>query len=394
MPKFPEFADRLKYITGSVFEKYQSKMKHMGNDLVKLHIGDTYLSPPYSIPIDSSFIDNNNGFNRYCNTFGFDPLREALSEKVKTDNQLNTKFRNIMMTCGATNALNISCQNLIDPGEDVLILTPFWPFFKGMVSIAGGNKIEVPFYTLLFQQPNLDIRDYLQSFITTKTVALYLNTPNNPSGKVLSRDQLEQIAEFAQKNNLWIISDEAYDGMTYDNHHHISIGSFSGMFNQTISIFTFSKVFMFSGLRLGYVAADESAIINLNKVMVHQLYSPATISQQMMVEPVRKRNQWRDAFVKHCQQCRDLIIKNLKISPQIPEGSYYLFFSIKDFLNGRDYWEVIDQCFDEGVSIAPGESFGEDYSDYIRLCFMGESPDRLEIAVDRLNEIFQNLRLI
>lgn len=388
MPKFPRFAERLKFITGSVFETYRPKMMQMGDELIKLHIGDTYLSPPYSIPIDSTFIENSEGFNRYCNTFGFDLLRETLSEKVKTDNQLNAKFNNIMMTCGACNALNISCQSLIDPGEEVIVLTPFWPFIKGMINTVGGNIIEVPFYTILFQQPDLDIRDYLESFITPKTIALYLNTPNNPSGKVLNRGQLEQVAEFAHKNNFWIISDEAYDGMTYDNHLHISIGSFPGMFAQTLSIFTFSKVFMFSGLRLGYVVTDESTLVNLNKVMVHQLYSPATISQQMMIDPVKNRDQWLNSFVKHCQESRDLILDNLKIAPQIPEGAYYLFFSINDYLNGRDYRKVINQCFDNGVSVAPGNNFGENYADYIRLCFMGESPDRLEIAIDRLNKIF------
>ena len=121
--------------------------------------------------------------------------------------------------------------------------------------------------------------------------------------------------------------------------------------------------------------------------MVHQLYSPATISQQMMVEPVRNRAEWRSRFVRHCRDLRDLFITNLKISPEVPEGSYYLFFSIKEYLDGRDYWEVIDECLEKGISVAPGEDFGKDFHDYVRICFTGEKPERLEIAIDRLNEI-------
>ncbi len=151
---------------------------------------------------------------------------------------------------------------------------------------------------------------------------------------------------------------------------------------------------MFSGLRLGYVVADESVLKNLNKIMVHQLYSPATISQQMMVEPVRNRYQWRDSFVRHSQELRDMFVDNLKIFPQIPEGAYYLFFSIKDYLKGRDYWQAIDDCLEKGVSVAPGNDFGEDFSDYIRICFTGENPNRLEIAIERLNEIFPGQRII
>lgn len=388
MPKFPEFAERTKNVGGSVFEKFRPKMRQMEGNLVKLHIGDTYLAPPYSIPIDPVFIENNEGFNRYCDTFGIFALREALSEKVNTDNQLLADPDQILMTCGATNALNTAVQTLVNPGEDVIVLTPTWPFFKGMVTIASGKVIEAPLYVRLYPEPGLDILGFLESLRTSKTVAIYLNTPNNPSGKVLNLDQLRQIADFAQKNRLWIISDEAYDGMTYDNHDHISIGSLSGMYNQTISIFTFSKVFMFSGLRLGYIVTDATTVKNLNKMMVHQLYSPATISQQMMIEPVKNRAEWRNQFVTHWHELRELFIANLKISPQAPEGSYYLFFSIKDHLNGRDYWEVIDECLEKGISIAPGNDFGRDFHDYIRICFTGEKPERLEIAIDRLNEIF------
>jgi aspartate/methionine/tyrosine aminotransferase len=388
MPKFPEFAERTKNVGGSVFEKFRPKMQQRGSNLVKLHIGDTYLTPPYSIPIDKNFLNNNEGFNRYCDTFGIYSLREALSVKVNTDNQLLADPDQILMTCGATNALNTAVQTLVNPGEDVIVLTPTWPFFKGMVTIAGGNVIEVPLYVRLYREPELDISGYIESLSTTKTVAIYLNTPNNPSGKVLNRNQLRQVADFAQKNRLWIISDEAYDGMTYDNHDHVSIGSLSGMYNRTISIFTFSKVFMFSGLRLGYIVTDATTIKNLNKMMVHQLYSPATISQQMMVEPVKNRAEWRDQFVRHCRELRDLFTANLKISPQVPEGSYYLFFSTTEHLNGREYWEVIDECLGKGVSIAPGDDFGEDFHDYVRICFTGEKPERLEIAIDRLNEIF------
>lgn len=201
MPIFPEFAERTKNVKGSVFEKFRPKMQQMDGNLVKLHIGDTYLTPPYSIPIDPVFIENNEGFNRYCDTFGIYALRETLSEKVNTDNQLLADPDQILMTCGATNALNTAVQTLVNPGEDVIVLTPTWPFFKGMVTIASGKIIEAPLYVRLYREPGLDILGFLESLRTSKTVAIYLNTPNNPSGKVLNLDQLRQIADFAQKTD-------------------------------------------------------------------------------------------------------------------------------------------------------------------------------------------------
>ena len=388
MPRFPHFAKRTDTISGSVFEKFRAKMQAQGDNLVGLHIGDSYAAPPYEMPLDAAFTKAHPGFNRYCDTFGILALREVLAQKLQAENRMDAGPPNVMMTCGACNALNISMQALVDPGDEVILLSPYWPFFRGMVRLAGGTVVEAPLYTRLYGEPDTDIASYLDNFLTPRTVAIYSNTPNNPSGKVLAQKQLEQIAGVVKRHDLWLISDEAYDGMTYDGNVHISIGSFPGMFERTLSVFTFSKVYMFSGLRLGYVVGSESALKNLNKVAVHQLYSPATVSQHMMVEPVKTRAQWSPEYVKHFWELRDRFIERLKISPQVPEGTYYLFFSIEEHLNGRDYWEVIDACLDAGVAVAPGEDFGKDYADWIRVCFTGEAPDRLEIAAGRLNEIF------
>jgi aspartate/methionine/tyrosine aminotransferase len=388
MPGFPKFSRRLDQLTGSVFEKFLPKMHEKGKELVRLHIGDSYLPPTYSLPIAKDFIEKYPYFNRYANTLGVQELREALAEKVTSDNHLPVGPEELMPTSGACSALNITALALIEPGEEVLVLTPAWPFFFGMVKMAGGIPVEVPFYTLLYENAGLDIEDYLSLFITSQTAALYLNTPNNPSGKVLSREQLAQVAMVAKKHHLWLISDEAYDGMTYDGHEHISVATFPEMFPQTLSIFTFSKMFMFAGLRLGYLAAEQSILKNLNKMMVHQYYSPSTLGQYMMVEPVKKRHEWGARFVEECRNLRDLFTENLHIPHHAPEGTYFLFFSIKDFLRGKDYWQIINECLDIGVSVAPGSDFGKDFSEYIRLCFAGESPERLEIATERLNRVF------
>ena len=146
---------------------------------------------------------------------------------------------------------------------------------------------------------------------------------------------------------------------------------------------------MFSGLRLGYTVALKSVLDELNKIAVHQLYSPSTIAQQMMVEPVKNRKEWNPGFVKYTQELRDLFVRELNISPQIPEGTYYFFFKITNYLNGGDVWNLIDKCLETGVSVAPGNDFGTHYKDYIRICFTGEPLDRLKTAIKRLNDIFK-----
>lgn len=374
-------------MTGSVFERYRAKMAAQGEKLIKLHIGDTNLAPQYPLPISPAFWGEHPDVHQYCNTFGIEPLRAALADKLREDNELEVNLENILITSGATNALSISTVTLLEPGEEVLVLTPAWPFFFGMVKIAGANLIEAPFYTLLFENPDLDIKDYLSRFITPKTVMVYLNTPNNPSGKVLNQNQLQQIADFAKQHNLWVISDEAYDGLTFDDLPHISIASLPQMFERTLSVFTFSKSFMFAGLRLGYIAARGEVIQNLNKAMVHQIYSPSSLAQHMMIDPVRTRGRWQPSVRRHFQNLRDVTVQNLKIEFWRPEATYFSFFPVSKYLNGRNYWTLIEACLDAGVSVAPGDSFGKDFTDYIRLCFTGESSERLTEGIHRLNQI-------
>src|SRR4030095_14265520 len=225
-------------------------MDSAGDDLVGLHIGDAYAPPPYELPLDGAFLRSHAGFHRYCDTFGLPELRDVLAEKLQDDNALSVSRENVLVTAGATNALSATIATLIDPGDEVLLLSPYWPFVRGMIRAAGGQVVEVPFYTELIRDPTVDVGALLQSRLTTKTAALYLNSPNNPSGKVLEGGQLQTIADFVRRNDLWLFSDEAYDGMTFDDRAHVSPASFDGLLERSITTFTFSKVFMFAGLRL------------------------------------------------------------------------------------------------------------------------------------------------
>ena len=387
MPKYPDFAERVDRVPASVFEKFRPKMKEKGPFLIHLHIGDTYMPPAYELPVDAEFLKKHPYFNRYCNTFGVERFRRVVMEKLSEDNAFSVDVNNILATSGATNALSASVMTLLNPGDEILVLTPCWPFFPGMVKLADAKVVEVPFYVKLYKQPDLNIAEYLQPYLNQRTAAIYLNTPNNPSGKVLNQDQLNDLARFAKQNKLWIISDEAYDGLLFDGRKHISIATLPEMFGQTVSIFTFSKSFMFSGLRLGYLVGDYPLVQSVNKTMVHQLYSPSTLSQYMMVKPVKQRQSWIPELCRQYQDLRDLFCERLKVKVQSPEGTYFLFFPIDDYLNGRDYWEVIDAFLEEGVSVAPGGDFGKDFEHYIRICFTGEPPERLEKAIERLNKV-------
>lgn len=387
MPRYPDFARRTQRIPSSVFEKFRSRMKEKRSFLIQLHIGDTYLPPDYSLPIDREFLKAKPYFNRYCHTFGVDSFRRMLVKKLNEDNGFSVNVENVLATSGATNALSASVLSVLNPGDEILILTPCWPFFSGMVELAEARAVQVPFYTRLYSEPDLDIKAYLEPYLTPATSAIYLNSPNNPSGKVLSTSQLQQLSAFAKKHRLWIISDEAYDGLAFEPHQHYCIANLTYMFEQTISVFTFSKSFMFAGLRLGYLVAEEEVVKVINKTMVHQLYSPSSLSQYLMIEPLKNRQQWIPRLRAHYQELRDKAIRELRIPVHPPEGTYFLFFSIAEYLNGRSYWQVIEELLETGVTVAIGEDFGKDFSDYIRICFTNEPWEWVQKGIEKINQV-------
>lgn len=389
MPRYPEFAGRISALPGSVYERYSAQLARHGKNLVKLHIGDTCQHPVYPVPLDEGLKERHGDYNRYCNTFGIPPLRSAIAEKLNEDNQFSVTRDHILITGGAVNALNIAVASVLDPGEDMMILTPCWPFFPGIVKLTGGNAHEVPFYIRLRENPGMDIRSYLENNLTEKTAALYLNTPNNPSGVVMTREQLSVIAGFAKDHCLWLISDEAYDGLTYDGLSHISAGTLEDVFPQTVSVFTFSKIFMFAGLRVGYAVAEPEVIRRMNKIIVHQIYGPATYAQYMMIDPVKTRHTWMESVRTRYQAMRDEGMARARFDIPKPGGTYFYFFSIKPYLDGRDYWDCISEMMNAGIAVAPGCDFGSHFQDYIRVCFTGEPPEKFFPAIEKINAILR-----
>lgn len=387
MPKFPQFAERVKGLSGSIFERYSAKMRKQGSNLVKMHIGDTYLHPEYPLPLDAAFTGQFSHFNQYCNTFGVGALREALVDKVREDNFDLEGPDNLMVTAGGSNALAAAMMALVEPGEEVIVPTPAWPLFFGMVQMAGARAVEAPLYMALYDNPDLDLDIHLEQYLSPRTVALYVNTPNNPSGKVLNRRHQEQLASFAERHGLWLIADEAYDGLTYDGHQHISIAGMQGMAERTLTVFTFSKVFMFAGVRLGYITGSADAIRNVNKALVHQIYSAQTPGQQMLIRPVQTRHDWMKKVERRYRDLRGIVLEEFDIPFHAPEGGYFIFFPVAEFLGDRDYWQLIEECLDAGVALAPGQSFGRDYELWLRLCFTGEEPERLRSGLQRLRNV-------
>ncbi|MCK5075816.1 MAG: pyridoxal phosphate-dependent aminotransferase, partial [Calditrichia bacterium] len=296
---------------------------------------------------------------------------------------------NIMIANGAVNALNAAVFSIVNPGEEIIVLTPCWPFFMGIVNIAEGKIKEAPFYPGLYDNPDFDVEDYLQKHISEKTVAIYLNTPNNPSGKVLTLEQIKSVAKVVKKNKLWLISDEAYESFTYDGLIHYSIANYEDIFEQTITIFSFAKMFMIAGYRLGYVVGTPSLLEMMNKILVHQIYSTSSLIQYIMIEPVKTRDQWLPELKQRYEEFRNIAYDNLKVLSNKPESGYYLFFSLKPYLKNKTFNELFEEILNTGVALSPGERFGKDFAGYVRLCFTSVEEDKLVKGIELLNGVLE-----
>jgi aspartate/methionine/tyrosine aminotransferase len=387
VPRFPQLAARSARISGSTFEKFLPRLRLHRDGFYKLHIGDSDRGPNYRLPYSKEFTATNPHAFQYANTFGITRLREAIAAKLGDENSLDVQSEDVLVTAGATNALSACVHAICDEGDEVLVLTPGWPFFRGMVQLAGGRVRELAFYTKVREVVTLDIEALVDAAVGDRTVAIYLNSPNNPSGVTLDREELSSVLRVAEKHRLWVISDEAYDQMAYDGRETLSPAALGIASAQILSTFTFSKTYRFAGLRLGWATGPRQLLSAMNKIMVHMLYGPTVPGQYMMLEALSTRQQWAPAVTAEYQGRRDDFIAALGLDMTPPEGTYFLFFDAHSYLGDGGIDELVGRCIDAGVAVTPGEDFGEDFREWIRVCFSSESPERAKEGALRLRRV-------
>ena len=242
----------------------------------RLDQGDVSFDAPESVKAAlRRGIDDNR--THYVQTTGIPPLLDALATKLRTQNGVPIDSTDEVMACsGGIHGVFAVCQALLEPGDEVLVPDPEWPPAAGNIQCARAVPVGYPLYESRGWRPDTD---EIHRLVTPKTRAIYLNSPNNPSGGVLTRADLEAIAALAQERNLWVISDEAYEDVVFEG-EHISIASLPGMYSRTIPIYTFSKTYAMTGLRLAYFAvADKAMRDRMRKVLFYTVSNTSSLIQ-------------------------------------------------------------------------------------------------------------------
>jgi aspartate/methionine/tyrosine aminotransferase len=342
--------------------------------------------------------------SHYLQTTGVPRLRELLAAKLRNRNGIPVDDpEDVLVTNGGIHGLYMLCRALIEPGDEVLVPDPAWPPAAGNILTARGVPVGCRLYEASGWRYDLD---EVESQITSKTRVLYLNSPSNPTGGVLTRSDLEHLAAIARERDLWVISDEAYEDVVFDG-EHVSIASLPGMYDRTIPLYTFSKSYAMTGLRLGYLAIKNQKIRDrAKKILFYTTSNVASVVQFGGIGALEGPQDCIETFRVELQARRDLFYRGLNelagdiFSGKPPAGAFYAFVRIDPGWSDRETkdagrpadgslsWRMVEYLITHGrIGCIPGVDFGPNGEGYVRFCF---ARDRRELtgALESMKQLF------
>ena len=367
-------------------------MKAEGIDVVSFGAGEPDFNTPE--PIAEAAIEAiRKGFTKYTPTSGIPELKAAAAEKLWRENGVKASPDQIVVSCGAKQSLYNALMCLVEPGDEVLLIAPYWMTYAEQVRLAGGVPIPVRTDPEKGFVPN---SDDLKSAVTGKTRAIILNTPCNPTGAVFSRELIKEIVALAIRNGFWIISDEIYEKLIYDGEKHISPASLGEDANsQTITIQGCSKSFAMTGWRIGYCAAPIPVAKAMSNLQDQVTSCPTSFAQKGALAALELGQAEVEAMRSEFQTRRNLLIRKLREIPnvqvQTPKGAFYALPNVTAYLGGKILDDAALASFLlESVYVAtvPGSVF--EGPGHIRLSY-ATSRENIERGVDRIAEALQSI---
>ena len=373
------------------------ELKEKGVDIVSFAAGEPDFNTPENVKkVAVKAMDDN--FTKYTAVEGILELKKAVCEKFKRDNNVEYEPSQIVVCNGAKQALNNAFLTICDPGDEVLLPAPAYVSFPEQIKLAGAK----PLYVETKEENNfrLTLND-IKSKYNPNVKALLLNTPNNPSGSMVKRDELEKIAEFLIENNIWAITDEIYEKLVYDNNKHISLASINNEIKeQTIMVNGVSKTYAMTGWRIGFAAGPQDIISAMIKLQGHTTSNVNSIAQKATVEALVGSQEVVEVMRKEYDRRRMYMVKKLNsfegIKCNNPDGAFYVFPNISGLFGKRyegkeikEEMDVVEFFLDVAhVAVVPGKAFR--YPDHIRLTF-ATSMENIEKGMDRLEKAINKL---
>mgnify|MGYP000172362648 FL=1 len=353
------------------------EMERAGKKIYHFEVGRPDFDTPKLIK-DATIKSIENGDVFYTSNYGIMPLREAVAEKLRNENNLDYTAKEVLITAGATESIYDSYSLILEEGDEILLPNPCWPNYVNAAYIMGA----VPVRYSLAEENDFQIDfDELEGLVTEKTKAIVIINPSNPIGSMFTLETLEKLANFAKKKDILVISDEIYEKIIYGNKKHISIASLDGMKERTITINGFSKTYSMTGFRLAYVAAPEEFIRVLNIIHQHNTSCATSFVQHGGITALKEGGDASEEMVKEYKRRRDYIVEKVNsiegLRLNAPDGAFYAFINIKGL--GISSEEFCNYLLDEEcVAIVPGTVFGSAGEGFVRFSYASSYEDIVE----------------
>jgi aspartate aminotransferase len=341
------------------------ELRASGNRVFQFEGGEPYRPTPDYIKAAVSVALAENK-TRYAPSSGIPELRQAIASKLRKRNGIDATEENVLVVNGGMQGLFGAFQSVVDPGEDVLIFSPYWTPIKDLVAHCGGRLVLVP----TTEAREQGIRETLARYITNQTRAIYFNTPMNPSGVVFTRKEVEEVAQFAIDHGLVVIADEAYEDLVYEG-EHVSIASLPGMLERTITAYTLSKSYAMTGWRIGYAVATEPWMTGLAKAILYSSNGVSTPTQWAALAAFTTESDFLETSRAAYRERRDLLVGGLNeigLACAPPAGAFYAFPDVSSIdVDSRKASEIL---LDKAqVATVPGIVFGPQGEGHVRFSF-------------------------
>ena len=365
-------------------------MMEQGIDVIHLEVGmPSFDTPAHIKEAAKQALDE--GQVHYSDFRGLQKFREALAEKVFERNYIEAGADEILVCSGVTHAAFAICMAAIDAGDEVIVLEPYYPQHVNKIELPGGKVVPVP----LDKANGFRIdAAAIERAVTPNTRMIALVNPANPTGRVFTYEELESLADVARRRDLLVMADEVYEQITYDGNRHISIASLPGMKERTLTMYAFTKAYAMDGWRMGYIVADKKFMPAILKITMNDIAHLNTFIQEGGYAAVKGSQDCVRQMVVEDKRRGDLVVRRMNAMPgvscRMPEGTIYAFPDVS--ATGLPSEQIADELLEQAHVVVEGGTFyGDTGEGHLRVCFGAEPIERIEEAMDRLEEYFTKL---
>jgi len=374
--------DNVKNMPPSGIRKYFDLINEMDN-VISLGVGEPDFVTPWNI-VEAGIYSLEKGHTHYSSNAGFIELREEISKYL--NRKCNLKFNptdEILVTVGGSEGIDLAIRAICGPGDEVIIPEPSFVAYKGCATFCGAKPVIIE----LREEDNFKLtKELLIKAITDKTKMIIIPFPNNPTGAIMTKEELQEIVDVLKDKNIIVISDEIYSELTYDVKHY-SIAQFDEIKDQTLVINGFSKAYAMTGWRLGYICGNKVLIDALKKIHQYALMCSPTTAQYAAIEALKNGDESVAEMTREYNRRRRVLVKafnDMGLTCFEPKGALYVFPCIKDTgMTSDDFCEKL--LMEERVLVIPGNAFGECGEGYIRACYASSMED-LKIAIKKIEK--------